>query len=108
MPGSPRNGGPPFQAYQYVRRVPSASVLVMEFMPLSWTRILRPICNPIIEIIAAVRVLGLLAVLAQYADRGAVLRDHLNTTDGEPSGLGAAHGAGHITLPEEVATTTDY
>jgi hypothetical protein len=39
-------------------------------------------------------------VLAQYADRGAVLGDHLNATDGEPSGSGAAHGAGHVTLLE--------
>src|SRR5262245_6730276 len=44
----------------------------------------------------------------QDADRGPVLGYHLNATDREPSGLGAAHGAGHITLLEEVATTTDY
>jgi hypothetical protein len=50
----------------------------------------------------------LCGVLAQYADDGAVLGDHLNATDGDPSGLGAAHGAGHITLLEEAATTTDY
>src|SRR5262249_25529533 len=52
--------------------------------------------------------IGPLRDLGQYADRGAVLGDHLEATDGEPSGSGAAHGAGHITLLEEVATTTDY
>src|SRR5262245_17063901 len=53
VPGSPRSGGPPFQAYQYVRRVPSASFFVIEFMPLSRTRILLPPRrNPIVEIVA--------------------------------------------------------
>lgn len=38
VPGSPRNGGPPFQAYQYVRRLPSASRLVMLLSPRSLIR----------------------------------------------------------------------
>jgi hypothetical protein len=41
VPGSPRNGGPPFQAYQYVRVVPSASRLLTELMPFNLTRMLR-------------------------------------------------------------------
>src|ERR1700719_784511 len=53
-PGSPRNGGPPFHAYQYVRRVPSASFLVIELMPLS---LMRMRTHPLIEIVT-------LAVLA--------------------------------------------
>src|SRR5262249_43388675 len=44
VPGSPRNGGPPFQAYQYVLRVPSASFLVIELMPFSLTRMFGHPC----------------------------------------------------------------
>src|SRR5260221_4609949 len=46
VPGSPRKGGPPFHAYQYVRREPSASRLVIELMPLSLTRMF---CHPSVE-----------------------------------------------------------
>src|SRR5262249_4595384 len=56
---------------------------VIELRPLSRTRILPPLCSPLVEIVAAV----LCGVLAQYADDGAVLGDHLNATDGDPGGL---------------------
>ena len=45
VPGSPRNGGPPFHAYQYVRRVPSASLLVIELTPFS---LIRTAFNPFV------------------------------------------------------------
>jgi hypothetical protein len=41
VPGSASMRGPPFQAYQYVLIVPSASFLVKLLMPLSRIRILR-------------------------------------------------------------------
>src|SRR5215813_13327395 len=47
VPGSPWSGGPPFHAYQYVRRVPSASVLVIELRPLSLMR--ATACHPVVE-----------------------------------------------------------
>src|SRR5215471_7587563 len=53
VPGSPRNRGPPFQAHQYVRQVPSVSRLRFELIPLSRTRILTPLGNPVVKITAA-------------------------------------------------------
>src|SRR5262245_35481231 len=68
VPGSPRNGGPPFQAHQYVRKVPSASRFRFELIPLSRTRILPPRRNPIIEIVAR-SVVGRHLALAGDKDR---------------------------------------
>src|SRR5580704_3088337 len=48
VPGLRRSGGPPFQAYQYVRRVPSASLLVTELMPLTSIRMFG---NPVVEVV---------------------------------------------------------
>jgi len=47
-------------------------------------------------------------LLANMRIVGAFLGDDLDATDVEPSCSGAAHGAGHITLLEEVATARDY
>jgi hypothetical protein len=38
VPGSPRKRGPPRQAYQYLRVVPSASFVSAQFMPSKLTR----------------------------------------------------------------------
>src|SRR6185437_8759688 len=97
VPGSPCSAGPPFHAYQYVRREPSASRFVMLLMPLSRTRML---VDPGVKIVC--KYFG--AAFASNYDDLAYFVDfdagHLNT--GRDHGL---DGAGYIGRAEGAGTT---
>src|SRR5437870_4587109 len=95
VPGSPRNGGPPFHAYQYVRSVPSASFLVIELRPLSRMRTFRPLVHPCIKI-AAARLAGLADDQADLAG----VRVDLHLAHGQPRGEGGLDRADGIGLLE--------
>src|SRR6516165_10343947 len=94
LPGSPRNGGPPFQAYQYVLRVPSASFLVIELMPLSLTRMFG---HPCVERTGSLRFrfVGLNLNHALWINP-----DRTDGTYWYPAFDHAPDGPGHVRLPE--------
>src|SRR5215472_7802355 len=94
VPGSPRNGGPPFQAYQYVLRAPSASFLVTELRPLS---LIRMFGHPSIERAGFLRLrfVGLNLNHALWINP-----DRTDRTHWYPGFDHALDGPGHIRLPE--------
>src|SRR6516164_2186628 len=79
VPGSPRSGGPPFHAYQYVRRVPSASCFVIELMPFRRTRMFR---DPLVDFV------GFLLLVFGDRDHDRVVGPHfVDERHARPGGL---------------------
>src|SRR5262252_2061208 len=101
VPGSPRNGGPLFQAYQYVRSVPSASRLVIELSPFSLTRIF--LFQPVVEIRAVIggHRFAVLAVHLHIEPDIAGLLIDLDLDAAGAGGAGATDSSGKVTLSEQ-------
>src|SRR6516225_4832546 len=99
VPGSPRNSGPFLHAYQYVRSVPSASRLREKLRPLSRTRTLALLGQPVVEIGARGRL-----ALARHQPYRAVLSD-VDTFDHQARPSRGVDRASHVRFLEEVLST---